>query len=92
MARTRQEKSISKVLAEPVDNATELEQCEDRNSAIKKELSECRSAANSYRPLLASGLRLALANEALQGEVAALRKDASMQASDQKAKQSSGKL
>jgi hypothetical protein len=101
---TRQEKSIFEVQPEPVDHATEMRQCEDRNSALnkrnsalkkrnsalKKELFDCRTAANSDRPLLASGLRLALANEALQGEVAALRKDASKQASDQKAKQSSG--
>jgi len=91
MAKPRQEKSISEVAPESVDSTTELERSEDRNSALRKELSECRSAANLSQTLLASGLRLAFANEALQGEVAALRKDASTQASGQKSKQSSGK-
>jgi hypothetical protein len=36
--------------------------------------------------LLASGLRLAFANEELRGKVAALRKDASKQAAERKAK------
>jgi hypothetical protein len=49
------------------------------NSALKKELAECKAAAVSDRALLAGGLRLALANEALEIENALLRRNAAQQ-------------
>jgi len=87
MEKSTSEKTlISDAVTEPVDSAAQLKRLKDRNSALKKELSDCESAAASDLPLLASGLRLAFANEELRGKVAALRKDASKQAAERKAK------
>jgi len=61
---------ISDAVTEPADNAAQLKRLKYRNSALKKELSDCERAAASDLPLLASGLRFAFANEELQSKVA----------------------
>jgi hypothetical protein len=81
---TGENKRISELKTELIDCAIVLGHCEEDNAALKKELSQCKNAANSDDLLLASGLRLALANEALKVEVAVLRKDLAKQATDQK--------
>jgi predicted RNase H-like nuclease (RuvC/YqgF family) len=94
-----EKKRIFDVIRELIDCATELEGSDSQNSNLKKrlsalkkqlfdlkkELSEYKNAADSDDPLLASGLRLALANEALKIEIAELRKDAAKLAPHQKA-------
>ena len=57
--------------------ATQLEYANDQISALKKELAAYKEAAVSDHALLASGLRLAFANEALEAEKGLLRNDAS---------------
>ncbi|MCU1259262.1 MAG: hypothetical protein JWO80_2147 [Bryobacterales bacterium] len=86
---TDENKRISDLIAELVDSARELSHSEDKNSALTKELAECRTAADSDNLLLASGLRLCFENELLQAEMVILRKDAARQAPDQKTSKAS---
>jgi hypothetical protein len=54
--------------------AAKLRHTEDQYRALGEELSQCKNAAESDRPLLDKGLCLAFKNEALQLENAELRK------------------
>jgi hypothetical protein len=48
MEKSTSEKTlISDAVTEPVDSAAQLKRLKDRNSALKKELSDCESAAAS---------------------------------------------
>lgn len=82
--RTGEKDLISEVIPELINCAAKLRNSEDRNCALRKELSEHKNAAASDRLLLASGLRLALANEALRVEIAVLRKAAAERAPGRK--------
>ena len=73
---TDEAKPISAPTRELTDRATELVRCKDQNSVLKKELAECRTEVDSDGALLASGLRLAFKNEALEVEKRLLRQDA----------------
>jgi hypothetical protein len=66
---------IPGVIRERRDRTTELGQAKDQNSILEKELADCREAADADSALLASGLRLAFANEALEVENRLLRQD-----------------
>jgi hypothetical protein len=59
-----------------VESATKLRVLEETNADLRRELSECKNAADLVKPLLTTGLRLAFANEALHLENSNLRKEA----------------
>jgi hypothetical protein len=82
-------KPNSDLVAELTNIEAKLRYREDEICALKKELSAAKKVADSDRALLANGLRLALANEALRVEVAALRKRAAKAAADEKAVEAS---
>ena len=69
-------KPVSGVTGDRTDRAAELGRSKDQNSVLKKELADCREAADADTALLASGLRLVFANEALEVENKLLRQDA----------------
>lgn len=70
-------KQSAEAMAENKNCADELRRAKSDNSTLKKELSTAKQTVESDARLLAQGLRLALANEALRVEVGLLRKDCS---------------